>query len=147
MAIREEAWGVSHFLWLCGCGAISPPFEEVGPAHVFEAAPYGEQGVGARFRSAASRLFESVADDLLAGAFHDAESDRQSARPIEVALHSVRVGFVGADAGRNGFGPAAVRMQNGDQLLPDPVHAHPPLAFARPRPARRRPRNRGRETG
>ena len=30
--------GASHFLWLCGCGATShPPFEEVGPAHVFEA--------------------------------------------------------------------------------------------------------------
>ena len=99
--------GASHFLWLRGCGATSPPLEEVGPPHVFEAASYGEQGVGARFRPAASRLFESVADDVLAGAFHDAGSDRQSARPIEIALHSIRVGLVVADAGRDGFGPAA----------------------------------------
>ena len=77
---REVSLGASHFLWLCGCGATSPSFEEVGPADVFEAASYGEQGVGARFRPAASRRFESVAEDVLAGAFHDAGSDRQSMR-------------------------------------------------------------------
>ena len=133
------AMGASHFLWLRGCGATSFPLEEVGPTQVFEAASYGEQGVGAGFRPAASRLFESVADDLLAGAFHDAGSDRQSAHPIEVATHSVGVGFVVADAGRYGFGPAAVRLQNGDhlsdlpgvQLLSDPVHARRPLALVR----------------
>ena len=89
--------GASQFLWLRGCGATSPPFEEVGPPHVFEAASDGEQGVGARFRPAASRLFESAADDVLAGAFHDAGADRQSARPIEIVPHSVRVGFAVAD--------------------------------------------------
>ena len=91
-----------------GYGATSPPLEEVGPPHVFEAASDGEQGVGARFRPAASRLFESVADDVLAGAFHDAGTDRQSARPIEIATHSVRVGLAVADEGRDGFGPVAV---------------------------------------
>ena len=73
----------------------------------------------------ASRLFESVADDLLAGAFHDAGSDRQSAHPIEVATHSVGVGFVGADAGRYGFGPAAVRLQNGGGLAVGAVPEDP----------------------
>ena len=104
MSTHLRFLGASHFLWLRGCGATSFPLEEVGPAHVFEAASYGEQGVGADFRPMASRLFESVADDLLAGAFHDAGSDRQSAHPIEV-VHSVGVGLVVADAGRYGFGP------------------------------------------
>ena len=123
--------GAFHFLWLRGCGVTSPPLEEVGPSHVFEAASYGEQGVGARFRPAASRLFESAADDVLASAFHDDGSDRQSARPIEVATYPVRVGFVVADAGRGSFGPKAVRLQNGDQLLSDPVLARRPLALVR----------------
>ncbi len=52
--------GAVHFLWLGGCGAASPPIEEVGPTHVFEAASDGGHGVGARFRPAASRLFEPV---------------------------------------------------------------------------------------
>ena len=108
--------GASQFLWLRGCSSTSPPLEEVGPQHVFETASDGEQGVGARFRLAAFRLFESVADDVLAGAFDDAGPDRQSARPIEVVLHSVRVGLVVADAGRDGFGPVAVRLQSGDNL-------------------------------
>ena len=125
--------GASHFLWLCGCGATSSPFKEVWPTHVCEAASDGEQGVGAHFRPAASRLIESVADDVLAGTFHDVGSDRQSVRPIEVATHSVRGGLAIADAGRDGFGPAAARLQNSDhlsdlpglQLLPNPVHAEP----------------------
>ena len=83
--------------------------------------------------------FESISDDVLAGALHDAGSNRHSARPMEVALHSVDVGFVGADADRYGFGSAAVRLQNGDhlsdlpgvQLLSDPVHARRPLALVR----------------
>ena len=74
-----------HIFWSSGCDAASPPFEEVGPAHVFEAAFDGEQGVGARFRPAASRPFESAADDLLAGAFHDAGTDRQSAHADHVS--------------------------------------------------------------
>ena len=61
------------------CKTASPPFEEVGPAHVFEAASGGEHGVGARFRSAAPRSFEPAPDDAPAGAFHDAGSDRQAA--------------------------------------------------------------------
>ena len=80
----------------------------------FGAASFGEQGVGTRFRPAASRLFESIPDDLLADAFHDAGSDQQSALPIGVALHSVRVGFVAADADHDGFGSVAVRLQSGD---------------------------------
>ena len=81
-----------------------PFIRAFGPAYVFEAASYGKQGVGARFRPAASRLFESVAEDVLAGTFHDAGSDRQSMLPIEAALHSVRVGLACANAGRDGFG-------------------------------------------
>ena len=48
--------GASHFLWLCGCSATSPPFEEVRPTPAFEAALDGEQGVGFGFRLAASCL-------------------------------------------------------------------------------------------
>ena len=47
--------------------------------HVFEAASDGEQGVAARYRSAAPRPFESAADNVLAGAFQAAGADRQSA--------------------------------------------------------------------
>ena len=36
----------------------------------------GEQGVGARARPVAPCLFESIPDDALAGAFHNAEPDR-----------------------------------------------------------------------
>ena len=72
--------GASHFLWLRGCGATNFPFEEVGPSHVFEATSDGEQCVGADFRPAAPRLFESAADDALAGVFRHAGSDRPKAR-------------------------------------------------------------------
>ena len=41
--------GAVHFLWLGACRSASPPFEEVGYAHVFEAASAGEQGVGIDF--------------------------------------------------------------------------------------------------
>ena len=136
--------GASQFLWLCGCGATGPSFEEVGRADVFETASYGEQGVGARFRPAASRRFESVAEDVLAGAFRDAGSDRQSMLPIEVALHSGRVGLTGANAGRDSFGPVAVRLRNGDhfsglpagressETAPGPNHAEPPQSRLQP---------------
>ena len=128
--------GVVHIFGSSGCNAAGSPFEEVGPAPVFEAAFDGEQGIGARLRLAPSGPLESAADDLLAGAFHDAGSDRQSEFPAAVAAHSVRVGLVGADAGGDGFGPVAVRLQSGDdtsdppgvQLLLDP--AHPQLLFA-----------------
>ena len=106
--------------WLCGCGAASPPIKEVGPAHVFEAAFDGEHGVGARFRPTASRLFASVPDDSLAGAFHDAGSDRQAALPAGVVAHSVPVGLIVADAGRDVFGPVAVRLQVGDGPVDPP---------------------------
>ena len=121
MSTHRRGLGASHFLWLCGCGATSSSFEEVGPTDVFEAASYGEQGVGARFQPAASRRFESVAEDVLACAFHDAGSDRQSMLPIEIALHSVRVGLAGANAGRDSFGPAAVRLRNGHRLSGPPA--------------------------
>ena len=90
--------------------------EEVGPAHVFEAASDGEHGVGARFRPAASRLLDPVPDDAIAGTFHEAGSDRQAALPAEVAAHPVPVRPIGADAGRaatnrsrHGFRAAATR--------------------------------------
>ena len=37
------------FFWPSGCGAASPPIEEVGAAVVLEAAVDGEEGVGSRF--------------------------------------------------------------------------------------------------
>ena len=55
VVIYSDEPGASQFLWLRGCGATSPPLEEVGPPHVFEAASYGEQGVGTRH----SRVFRS----------------------------------------------------------------------------------------
>ena len=96
------------------------------------------------FRPAASRLFESVAEDMLAGTFHDAGSNLQSMLPIEVALHSVRVGLAGANAGRDSFGPVAVRLRNGRRLSGPPVvressetapgstHAEPPQSRLQP---------------
>ena len=51
-------------------------------------------------------------------------------------MHSVVVGLVGANAGRDRFGPAAVRLQTGDDVI-DPPRAqlvldrlHPILPFA-----------------
>ena len=61
--------GAVHFLWLGACRSASPPFEEVGYAHVFEAASAGEQGVGIDFRPVAPGSFEPVPDDAIAGAF------------------------------------------------------------------------------
>ena len=77
--------GCVSFYWSEGCGAAGPPIEEVGPSVVFDAAFGGEQGVGADFRPAAPRQLEPAPDDLLAGAFHDAGSDRQAALPAKVA--------------------------------------------------------------
>ena len=53
---------------------------------------------------------------MLGGAFHDAGPKRQSAFPVEIASLSVRVDLVGADADRDGFGPAAARRRSGDDL-------------------------------
>ena len=111
---------VHPIFWLFGCGAASLPFGEVEPTHVFEEASDGEHGVGADFRPAAPRPFASVSDEALAGAFHDAGSDRQSALPAEVVAHSVPVGLVGADAGRDGFGPVPVWLQGGDEPVDPP---------------------------
>ena len=50
--------------------------------------------------------------------------------PVEVVAHSVRVGLVVADAGRDGFGPVAMRLQIGDDLGEPPGvdrHANMPL--------------------
>ena len=77
--------GAFHFLWSDGCGAASPPIKQVGPSVVFNAAFGGEEGVGARFRPATPRPLEPAPDDLLAGAFHDAGSDRQPVLPAKVA--------------------------------------------------------------
>ena len=41
--------------------------------------------------------------------------------PIEVGLHSVRVGLAGANAGRDSFEPVAVRLQNGHRLSGPPA--------------------------
>ena len=68
-AICAANWGASQVFWSGSRGAAIPPIDDFGPAVVFEAAFDGEQGVGARFRPAAPRLFEPVSDDALAGAF------------------------------------------------------------------------------
>ena len=94
-----------------------------------------------RLSTSGPRLFESVSDDAPAGAFHGVGSDRQAAIPVEVAARSVHVGLTVADAGNEGFGPVAVRLQSGDdpgdppgvQLLPDPVHPRLPLALVQRR--------------
>ena len=115
-----------HIFGSSGCNAASSPIEEVGSAPVFETAFDGEQGVGSGLQLAASGSLESAADDLLAGAFHDARSDRQSELPVEVLAHSVRVGLAGADAGGDGLGNPP-----GVQLRFDPVHPQLPFAFVR----------------
>ena len=135
----KSVGGVVHIFGSSGCGAASPLIEEVGPAPVFEAAFDGEQGVGSGLRPVAPRPLEAAADDLLAGAFHDAGADRQSELPAEVVAHSVRVGLVVADAGGDGFGPVAAPLQSGDdlgdppgvQLRLDPVHPQLLFAFVR----------------
>ena len=131
--------GVFHLRWSDGCGAASPPVEEVGPSVVFDAAFDGEQGVGARFRPAAPRPLEPAPDDLLAGAFHDAGSDRQAALPAKVVAHPASVGLEVVDAGRDGFVPVAVRLQAVDdagdlpvvQLLLDLFHPRLPPGLVR----------------
>ena len=85
---------MSSIFWSGGCSAASPPVKEVESAFVFEATSDVEQGVGTRFRPAASCLYKSVSDDVVADTFHDAGSDQQSAFPVEVATHSARIGFV-----------------------------------------------------
>ena len=74
-----ESTGASHFSWSGGSAAAGPPIKESGPA--FD----GEQGVGACFRPAAARMLEPAPDDPLAGAFHDAGSDRPAAFPVGVS--------------------------------------------------------------
>ena len=113
--------GAVHFLWLGACRAASPPFEGVGPAHVFEALSDGGQGVGSCLRPVAPGSFEPVPDDAIAGAFRDAGSDRQGSQRIRsLSASQVRM-----------QGPVAVRLQAslpGVQLLPDPLHPRLPLA-------------------
>ena len=107
-----------HDSWLSNCGKTSSPIKEVGPTVVHEAA---------------------FADDLLAGAFHDAGSDWQSALPAEVAAHSALVDLAVTHAGHDLFRPAAVRLQIGDdfidlprvQLVLDRLHPIRPFALAR----------------
>ena len=129
--------GCSPF-WSSGRDAVSLPFGEVGPAHVFEAASGGEQGVGARFRPAAARLFAPAADDALAGIVHDAGSDCQSALRVEVVVHSRRRRHRSSGHGprrlRTGDGAASesgddLGDSSGAQLLLDPVHSRLPFAL------------------
>ena len=93
LTINCAVVGAVHFLWLGAFCAASPPFEGVGPAHVFEAASDGGQGVGSCLRPAAPGSFEPVPDDAIAGAFRDAGSDRQAA----------------SGRGRSAFGPCRPR--------------------------------------
>ena len=79
--------GHSNF-WSGVRDAAIPAIDDCEPMVVFDAAFDGEQGVHFGFRPAAC-LFESAADDLLADAFHDAGSDRQSALPVKIMSHSV----------------------------------------------------------
>ena len=53
-------------------------------------------------------LFASVPDELRAGVFHDAGSDREPTLPAKVAGHSAQIDLLVADADRNGFGRPAV---------------------------------------
>ena len=55
-----------HTFVSSGCNAASPPFEEVSPVPVFEAAFDGEQGVGTRLRPAVSGWRNSVSRALSA---------------------------------------------------------------------------------
>ena len=116
LQVRSRHGCVVYIFGLSGCNAASSPFEEVRPAPVFEAAFDGERGVGSGLRPVAPGPLEAAGDDSLAGAFHDAGSDRQFELPVEIVAHSVRVGFVGTDAGGDGFGPVAVQLQSGEDL-------------------------------
>ena len=126
--------GTSHDSRLSGSGAASPPIEEFRPAVVFEAAFEGVQGVGSCLRPSAPGSFESAADDLLADAFHDAGSDRPSALPADAA-HSILIGPVGADSGRDRFKPAGC-LHVGDDVIDSPCvrsvidRLHPIFLFA-----------------
>ena len=67
--MRSAGPGRAHPIFFGHAAARGiPPIDDFGPAAVFEAASGGEQGVGARFRPAASRLLEPVPDDVLADA-------------------------------------------------------------------------------
>ena len=83
-----KAGGCISRFWSGGYGAASSPFKEVGPTVVLQAASDGEQRVGFGLRPVAPGPLESAADNLLAGAFHDAGPDRQSERP----RHATRSG-------------------------------------------------------
>ena len=65
-ANRECRIGCVAFLW-SSVGATNPPIEEVGPTIVFDRAFDSEQSVGARFRPAASRVYQSGNGMHLAG--------------------------------------------------------------------------------
>ena len=51
--VQPPSMSASHVLWSCGCGATSPPFEEVGPTVVLQGAFDGKQAVGLSLRPAA----------------------------------------------------------------------------------------------
>lgn len=108
------------FIRSSGYGASVPPVEEVRQVIVPEAAFDSVQGVGARVRPAVSRPFEGTLDEVLAGALHAAGSDWQSALATEVVAQALLVGLETVDAGRDGFGAAAVRLQLSDDLIDPP---------------------------
>ena len=113
--------GAARFLW-SGGSATSLAIEELGPTIVFNAAFGGEQGVGTRFRPAVPRRLEQAPDGLLAGAFNDAGSDRQSSFLTAVAAHSIPVGLELVDDAGNL--PIV-------QLLFDPLRPRLPFALVR----------------
>ena len=96
--------------------------ERVRLAAIFRLACGERSALAPAFDQWCPRSFEPTPDDAIAGAFHEAGSDRQAALPAGVIAHSVPVGLAGADAVRDGFGPVAMRLQGGD----DPVD--PPLS-------------------
>ena len=115
--------------FLLGGGTTSPLIDEVGQAQVFEAASDSEQGVGTRFRPAASRLFEPaqpVPNFVLTGALDNARVNRQSTLPAKVVAHLVCVDLAAADVGRDGFGPprglAGASRPRFDRRPPSAVH-------------------------
>ena len=114
VSTNSRSEGASHDHGSGGCAATGPPFDEVGPAIVFDAAFGGEQGVSTRFRPAVPRRLEPALGDMLAGVCHDVESDRQFVFPAGIAAHSVLTGLEMDDASLEGFVLIAVRFQSDD---------------------------------
>ena len=80
MSMVVEFLGCVHTFGSGGCNAVNTPFEEVGPAPVFEAAFDGEEGVGARLRQriqmAELRVLCPARHDALCSSRPDARRSR-----------------------------------------------------------------------